>query len=112
MVQYEKRKLLVNLSWDKLAYSITGVMEKGVLGSIVAKKLLEADKLKHFFACLLIVLISSLWLPIFQAVILAITTGYLKELWDEQYGSGFCWYDMMANGIGTCVGLGFYFWLI
>ena len=82
------------------------------MASIVAKKLLEVDKLKHFFACLLIVLISSHWLPIYQAVILAMTTGYLKELWDEYYGSGFCWYDMTANCIGTCAGLGFYFWLI
>jgi len=39
--------------------------------------------------------------------IIAIVTaiGLAKELWDRRYGTGFCWYDMLANALGMATGL-------
>jgi hypothetical protein len=31
--------------------------------------------------------------------------GLVKECWDFRYGSGFCFFDMMGNLIGSVAGL-------
>lgn len=68
-------------------------------------KLKEEDKIKH--------MVWSFWLTLgalavfspalaFSVVFLL---GLVKECWDLRYGSGFCWFDMMGNLIGSLAGL-------
>ena len=48
-----------------------------------------------------------LMMPATIGSIVAIVTaiGLVKEFWDQRYGTGFCWYDMLANGLGLATGL-------
>lgn len=65
----------------------------------------ETDKQQHFFCSMgLALLLSSVATP---AIGLPATflLGLVKEIWDERYGSGFCWYDMAANAIGIMAAL-------
>ena len=76
-------------------------------------KLREEDKIKH--------MVWSFWLTLAALLLwsapLAFTVVFLiglsKELWDFRYGSGFCWYDMAGNLIGSAGGLlcGFVFFV-
>lgn len=65
----------------------------------------ETDKQQHFFCSMgLALALSALATP---SIGLPATflLGLIKEIWDERYGSGFCWYDMTANGIGMLAAL-------
>ncbi len=68
-------------------------------------KLREEDKIKHmvwsFWLTLLALMLWSAPLA-FLAVFLL---GLAKECWDARYGSGFCFFDMAGNLIGSTVGL-------
>ena len=69
-------------------------------------KLKEEDKIKHiawsFWLTLGALAVFSAPLA-FSAVFLL---GLAKECWDLRYGSGFCWFDMTGNLIGSVAGLG------
>jgi len=72
---------------------------------LLVLKLGEEDKRKHFWVCFFL---QFLFLPGLSAglsIILILLIGTLKECWDQRYGSGFCWYDMLANTLGMTVGL-------
>lgn len=68
-------------------------------------KLREEDKIKH--------MIWSFWLTLMALAVLSpvlafgavFLLGLAKEWWDKYYGSGFCFYDMTGNLIGSLVGL-------
>ncbi len=68
-------------------------------------KLREEDKVKHmvwsFWLTLAALMVTSVLLA-FMAVFLL---GLAKECWDARYGSGFCWFDMTGNLIGSVAGL-------
>lgn len=38
--------------------------------------------------------------PLPWAAFCVLLTGILKELWDQRYGSGFCFLDMTSNLLG------------
>lgn len=67
-------------------------------------KLREADKIKH--------MVWSFWLTsgamLLLAPVLALSAVFLlglaKECWDEFYGSGFCFYDITGNLVGSLAG--------
>ena len=68
-------------------------------------KLREEDKIKHMvwsFGMTLMALAVLSPVLAFGAVFLI---GLAKECWDHFYGSGFCWFDMMGNLIGSAVAL-------
>ena len=68
-------------------------------------KLGELDKLKHFWVCFFLQIVFLPWLSVWASIGLALLIGLLKECWDQRYGSGFCWYDMLANVIGIAAGV-------
>lgn len=72
---------------------------------VLPTKLREEDKRKHFWICFALVPAIFCWTSLINAVLLTLLIGYIKELWDKCYGSGFCWYDMMANILGAGAGL-------
>ena len=76
-----------------------------VSASSLGKKLREEDKLKHFWVCLCLQVFILSWLSVLLSIALVLLIGTLKEGWDQLYGSGFCWYDMLANVLGITVGL-------
>jgi hypothetical protein len=65
----------------------------------------ETDKQQHFGYSLILLLLAAIWLHTWQAVVLVLLVGLLKEIWDHYWGSGFCWIDMAANGLGVVVAL-------
>ncbi len=72
-------------------------------------KLKEEDKIKH--------MVWSFWLTLGALFIFSVPLafsvvfllGLAKECWDLRYGSGFCWFDMTGNLIGSAAGLVFSF---
>ena len=68
-------------------------------------KLKESDKLKHFWVCFFLQIAFLPWLSVLASIGLALLIGILKECWDQRYGSGFCWYDMLANILGIAAGV-------
>jgi hypothetical protein len=71
----------------------------------LAVKLREEDKIKH--------MVWSFWLTLAALIVLSpalafgavFLLGLAKEWWDKYYGSGFCFYDMTGNLIGSLAGL-------
>jgi hypothetical protein len=71
----------------------------------LAVKLREEDKIKH--------MVWSFWLTLMALAVLSpvlafgavFLLGLAKEWWDKYYGSGFCFYDMTGNLIGSLAGL-------
>ena len=72
---------------------------------VLLSKLGEEDKVKH--------MVWSFWLTLaalavwsapfaFTAVFLL---GLVKECWDFRFGSGFCFFDMAGNLLGSTAGL-------
>jgi hypothetical protein len=73
---------------------------KGIL-----EKIYEIDKQKHIAVSFILMMISLCFFSIVPSIIFTITIGLAKEIWDKNYGSGFCWYDMLANGLGVVIAL-------
>jgi len=71
-----------------------------MLISAFRKKMTEPDKILHIQYSAGILLTSYIILPMMYAIIFTFLIGLLKECWDHYYGSGFCFYDMLANMIG------------
>jgi len=71
-----------------------------MLISAFRKKMTEPDKILHIQYSAGILLTSYIILPMMYAIIFTFLVGLLKECWDHYYGSGFCFYDMLANMIG------------
>lgn len=78
----------------------------GLLYAGMIRRIHEKDKQQHFFYSLVLVLVSSLWFSTLIALLLVLALGVAKEIWDDFYGSGFCWYDMLANIVGIGCGWG------
>ena len=74
----------------------------------VGDKLREQDKLKHFSVCFLLQWVFLPWMSVVASIIATSLIGLAKELWDQRYGSGFCWYDMMGNTLGIICGIAVY----
>lgn len=64
------------------------------------KKMAEQDKVLHIQYSAGIMLASYVLLPMTCAILFTFIVGLLKECWDHYYGTGFCFYDMLANLIG------------
>ncbi len=67
------------------------------------RKFYEEDKQKHFYYSFLILLAAYCVLSLLWSIVVTVLVGLVKEIWDHFYGSGFCWWDLLANGIGILV---------
>lgn len=65
----------------------------------------ETDKRQHIMVSCVIMLISLLFLAVMSSFILTFAIGMAKEIWDKYYGSGFCWYDILANSLGIVLAI-------
>lgn len=65
----------------------------------------EHDKKQHFFASFILILILMPFVGWFPSLLITTLIGFSKEFWDAFYGSGFCWYDILANCFGKLAGL-------
>jgi len=73
--------------------------------SVLVSKIQQDDKHQHVWYSCIILLILMPMLGWYYALISTIILGLLKEIWDHFWGSGFCWYDMLANALGIFLGL-------
>ncbi len=67
---------------------------------------MTTDKQKHFLACLLITFLVGLFLGVWWGVVASVAAGVGKEAYDSRPGgTGWDWMDLLADGVGTVVGL-------
>lgn len=66
--------------------------------------LFEFDKQQHFLVSFGLYFIFLPILGFLWALALTALIGFIKEIWDHYRGSGFCWWDMLANFFGIFVG--------
>jgi hypothetical protein len=72
---------------------------------LLALKLREEDKVKHMVWSFFLTLAALTVWPAPLAFLAVFVIGLLKECWDFRFGSGFCFYDMTGNLIGSLFGL-------
>jgi uncharacterized protein YfiM (DUF2279 family) len=63
-------------------------------------KFSEEDKQKHFYYSFFILLAAYCVLSLLWSIVFTLLVGVAKEVWDHYYGSGYCWWDLLANVIG------------
>jgi hypothetical protein len=66
----------------------------------LSRKFFEEDKQKHFYYSFFILLAAYCVLSLLWSIVFTTLVGVAKEIWDHYYGSGFCWWDLLANAIG------------
>jgi hypothetical protein len=65
---------------------------------------IKDDKLLHFSFSLNLMFIIHLFFELSIALFITLLIGLLKEIYDEYYGSGFDFKDILANLIGIIMG--------
>jgi VanZ family protein len=73
-----------------------------VINNIIFR-LTQTDKYQHILVSFVIMLTCFIFLSITLSLVLTLIVGIAKEVWDKYFGSGFCWYDMLANCIGIAL---------
>ena len=74
--------------------------------NLLKRRALERDKQQHLALSYgLVVMFFFITTSLPAAATCTLALGLCKEVWDKYYGSGFCWYDMLANAAGTCAGM-------
>lgn len=68
-------------------------------------KMREEDKRKHVAWSFWLTLLALLFMPRLEAFVLVFLVGFVKECWDQLYGSGFCMFDITGNLIGISIAL-------
>jgi hypothetical protein len=66
----------------------------------------QKDKQQHIIISCAIMAACLIYLGIAQSLSLTFVIGIGKEIWDECYGTGFCWYDVLGNAMGILVAIG------
>ncbi|MDD2777151.1 MAG: hypothetical protein PHU06_14460 [Gallionella sp.] len=64
-------------------------------------KLTEEDKHLHIVWSFGLLLIARYLWPAPWAFLIVFSIGLAKEFWDVRWGSGFCFYDIVANLLGS-----------
>lgn len=65
----------------------------------------QFDKFLHFLVCAVLMIVFAKWVfPFPLAIIAVIAAAFSKELYDRMKYKHFCWYDILADGIGLIVG--------
>ncbi|MGH1462403.1 MAG: hypothetical protein ACRBB6_10225 [Neptuniibacter sp.] len=76
-------------------------MSRVSLPCIILEKVRQEDKQQHFWYSFVIFCACCFFLNLPMALATTLLIGVVKEVWDHYYGSGFCWYDMLANCAGV-----------
>lgn len=63
--------------------------------------LAQRDKQQHVICSFVIYLIAGVFVSVGSALALTLFVGLLKEIWDEYFGTGFCYFDLLSNCIGV-----------
>jgi len=69
------------------------------------ERIREEDKQQHFLYSLAILLLSYCVFSLTFSLVVTLLIGLGKEIWDHYYGSGFCYWDLLANVLGISTGL-------
>lgn len=85
-------------------YKIADIIHSVLFG---VGRLREEDKKKHFWLSFALVPAIYLLTNLAYATVVVLLLGLLKELYDHRFGTGFCWYDISANGMGVSAGVAF-----
>ncbi|HCO61629.1 MAG TPA: hypothetical protein DIT58_15730 [Porticoccaceae bacterium] len=85
-------------------YKIADIVHSALFGM---GRLREEDKKKHFWLSFALVPAIYPWTSLAFATVVVLLLGLLKECYDHRFGTGFCWYDMSANGMGVSAGVAF-----
>ena len=64
------------------------------------ERMQQEDKTQHIICAFMSVVLLSPLVSIAAAAALVFVLGLLKEGWDYRVGTGFCWYDVVANALG------------
>ena len=72
---------------------------------LLSVKLRQEDKIKHMVWSFWLTLIALLFWSVSIAFAAVFLLGLAKEFWDSRYGSGFCWFDMTGNTLGSLAAL-------
>ena len=72
-------------------------------------RMVEEDKAQHIIFAYMTVIGMQFFVSVGQAVLIVLFIGLLKEFWDLWMGTGFCWYDVLANTLGVVFAL---LWLL
>ena len=72
---------------------------------LLSVKLRQEDKIKHMVWSFWLTLIALLFWSVSTALVVVFLLGLAKECWDSRYGSGFCWFDMTGNLLGSLAAL-------
>jgi hypothetical protein len=73
----------------------------------LSSKVEEEDKRLHFVWSFWLTVGAQLFWPMFWAFLSVFILGVAKECWDSRFGSGFCFFDIIANLLGSCSALVF-----
>ncbi len=73
------------------------------------QRMVEEDKAQHIIVAYMTVVGLQFVMPMGQAAMAVLFIGLLKEFWDLWMGTGFCWYDVLANTLGVVFAL---LWLL
>lgn len=68
---------------------------------MLPSKIKEEDKIKHIVWSFWLTAGALVFLSAPVSLILVFLIGFIKEIWDHYYGSGFCFYDLFGNMIGS-----------
>lgn len=69
------------------------------------ERMQQEDKAQHIICAFMMVVLLLPLLSVYRACALVFALGLVKEAWDSILGTGFCWYDVAANGIGVLFAL-------
>lgn len=72
---------------------------------ILPGKLREEDKRLHMIWSFWLLLAAQFLWPAPWAFAVVFLIGFAKECWDSRFGSGFCFFDMFANIVGSSAAL-------
>ena len=72
---------------------------------LILEKSVQEDKQQHFIVCFILTLGFLPYIGVIYTIVITLVIGFLKEIWDIYYGSGFCWFDMTANLLGIIAAL-------
>lgn len=71
----------------------------------IIHRLSETDKHQHIAVSCAIMMTSLFFMGVMSSFVITFAIGIIKEIWDKKYGSGFCWYDVLANTVGMVLAI-------
>jgi len=74
--------------------------------------MIREDYIQHFIVCLALTLLLSVCYSIIIGIFFALLVGSMKEVYDEEFGNGWSWGDIIADIAGIIMGVLCYYLLL